>query len=79
MASASSPLVKPHFALIHHAMEDTRLMTDSSYRLAGVVERLDQRDGIGVIDEIPHSTVASHVKYGVEILRFHVGKFHRLR
>src|SRR5271166_2427723 len=54
-------------------------MTDSSHGLAGVVERLDQRDGIGVIDDIPHWAVASHVKYGVEILRLHVGKLDRLR
>src|ERR1700722_462559 len=66
-------------ALIHDAMEDTRRMTDSGHRLARVVERLDQRDGIGVIDNIPHWTVASHVKYGVELLRFHVGKLHRPR
>ena len=53
-------------------------MADGSDRLAGIVKRLDRRDGIGVIDEIPHWAVASHVKDGVESLRFHVGKLHGL-
>src|SRR5580698_2702981 len=44
-------------ALVHYAMEDSRRMTDSSNGLAGVVERLDQRDGIGVMDQIPDWTV----------------------
>ena len=43
--------------LIPYAMEDRRRMTDSTHRLAGVVERLDRRDGVGIIDDIPHGTV----------------------
>jgi hypothetical protein len=45
-------------------------MTDRSHGLTGVIERPDQRDGIGAIDDVPHWAVAPHVKYGVEISDF---------
>src|SRR3974390_3023759 len=45
------PIDEGH-AMIKHAMEDSRRITDSGHGLAAVVEGLDQRDGIGVIDEI---------------------------
>src|ERR1700722_3880151 len=54
-------------------------MTDQGHRLAGIVEGLDQSDGVGAFSEVPHGAVTAYVEYGVEVFRLHIGKPDRLR
>src|SRR6266852_8147634 len=52
----------PRSALVHHTMEHGWGMADRGNRLAGIEEGLDQSDGIGIIDQIPHWPVAAHIE-----------------
>src|SRR5580698_1377022 len=54
-------------AVVGHVVKYGRRMTNSCDRLAGIVERLDQRDGVWVIDKIPHRPVTADVENGVKI------------
>jgi hypothetical protein len=43
-------------------------MADQSHRLAGIVEGLDQSDGIGAFRQVPHGPVPARVEYRVKVL-----------
>src|SRR6185295_480846 len=58
--------------VVHHLVEHSWRVTDRGNWLAGVIEGLNQRNRIGIVDEIPHRTVATWVEYGVEIFCIHI-------
>ena len=66
-------------ALVGYSMKHTRRVADQSHRFAGIVEALDQRDGIGAFSEIPHGSVSAHIEHCVKILCFHISKSDCLR
>src|ERR1700733_3349430 len=54
IATAHTFAFHERLAVVGHVVKYGRRMTNSCDRLAGIVERLDQRDGVWVIDKIPH-------------------------
>ena len=64
--------------LLGHAVKHSTGMANSRDRLAGIVERLDQCNGVGVVGKIPHGAMTAHVENGVEIFRSHIRKFDSL-
>src|SRR5947209_18993187 len=54
-------------------------MAHSRNRLTGVVERFYERDRNGVVHKVPHRPVTADVEDRVEVFRFHIREFDRLR
>jgi len=48
-------------------------------RLARCVDRLDQRNGILVLLQIPQWPVPARIKDSVKVLRIHIGQLQRIR
>src|SRR5262250_1056708 len=60
--------------LVCDMTQHTRSVADERYRLAGVVERLDQRFRNRALRQVPHGAVAARVEDRVKIIRFHIRK-----
>src|ERR1700674_3133128 len=54
-------------------------MADRSDWLARVVKGLDQRDRNGIVGQVPHGAVPTHVENSIEIFGFYITKPDRVR